>query len=125
MTGDTARSGTPMKSDTTSANQDNAILTEKATGDTTAPVPVLWRERSDTTSSDANATGNRIDDQDFEEPGKKGEEQDPAIRQLLAYLAEHPQAKQAEVADALGMAVRTMQRKLAAWKRQQSGASHE
>jgi DNA-binding NtrC family response regulator len=107
------------------AKQDHTILGEKATGNTTAPTSARGRERSDTPSSDANVTGDRTDDQDVAEPGKEVDEQDPAMRQILAYLAAHPQAKQAEVADALGMAVRTMQRKLAAWKRQQPGASHE
>lgn len=123
------RSGTTIfKADMTtprSANQDDTILAKKVAGDTTAPVSTRGRERSDTSSSDANVTDDRIDTQDFAEPGKEGEGQDAAMRQLLSYLAEHPQAKQAEVANALGMAVRTMQRKLAAWKRQQPGALHE
>ncbi|HEU5376974.1 MAG TPA: hypothetical protein VFV38_16210 [Ktedonobacteraceae bacterium] len=104
-----------------SSKQDDTILAEKATGDMTAPPSAKGRERSDTSSSDANVTG----DPNVAEPGKEGDEQDPAMRQLLAYLAEHPHAKQAEVAEALGMAVRTIQRKLAAWKRQQPGASPE
>jgi predicted ArsR family transcriptional regulator len=56
--------------------------------------------------------------------GKRAEaipEHDMFPSQILAYLAEHDHATQMDVAQALGISVRTVQRKLAAWKHQQSG----
>ena len=46
-------------------------------------------------------------------------EHDALTTQILEYLAQHDNAKQMEIAQALGITVRTVQRKLTALKRQQ------
>lgn len=89
------------------ATEDMTAARREATNNVTQPVPAT-PERSDTT-----------DEQPFPslEQEKQTRKQDPVTTQILAYQAQHPQAKQADVAEALGIAVRTVQRKLAAWKR--------
>lgn len=47
-------------------------------------------------------------------------EHDTLTTRILAYLAEHDHAKQADIAEALGVTVRTVQRKLTALKNQQA-----
>ncbi len=121
-TSDKTPSGTARTSDTT----DDTTAGAKATSDLTHSPPLKQEER-DTTSSHPKATGdptNKWELQSFSEhplsdQGEKAREQDPVTTQILTYLAQRPHAKQADVAAAQGIAVRTVQRKLTAWKQQQ------
>ncbi|HET8846719.1 MAG TPA: hypothetical protein VFN35_34975 [Ktedonobacteraceae bacterium] len=122
---------------TSEQDEATAFSVPHTTPNTTRP-PVASQEESDTTSADrkpiddtpahdSTTTGNttmarKEATSDTTSEAEGSEEQDPVTRQIFAYLAQHPHAKQATVAEALGIAVRTVQRKLAAWKRQQSSS---
>lgn len=111
--GDTTTSGAGATDGTTRQH-----VASQEEGD---PIALSREKTGDMTAAGKEATGERKQPLSLTEQGKNAKEQDPVTIQILAYLARHPRARQAEVADALGSAIRTVQRKLASWRRQPSG----